>query len=169
MDLSNLTYRETSNWQLIFDKYPEMTFYVKSCPIPGVSIGVMDLPTPYYRMKQPGTSVEFDDVSLSLILDEQLIVYETLFNWMMSLKPLTLNDSTTDTAIKSRIEKYTGDMFSNAKISLFSNNFTEIYKTINIYHLWPNSLSTIDLSNEDTESVVLTFEVIFSYAYFNIS
>ena len=62
-----------------------MEFWCQKFPIPGVELGVVDVPTPFITLQVPGEHMKFDDLEIVFKINDNLDNYLELFNWITGL------------------------------------------------------------------------------------
>ena len=70
---SNHNFLSPIEFKLVLDRLPNVVFFVKSATIPGISAGSTDRPTPFKTLHEPGDKLQYDDLTVSIICDENWI------------------------------------------------------------------------------------------------
>jgi len=125
-------------------KDTNITMYLKNCPLPGLSVGNIDLGsgTDHYVLQTNGTRIEFEDLVMEFFISEDwsnyIEIYEMIMSYLGSYLP-EANDIT---------------------LQMFDNT-NEIIKSFIIEDCYPISLSTVETTVIGEESY-LTCTVAFS-------
>jgi hypothetical protein len=129
---------------------------VQEVNIPGITIGIIEHPWQSMKDKMPGDSIEFNNLTLTVILDEDLkSLKEIIDNCMISHNP------TTNTY-------HNKNALFDATLHLTSNK-NNVKHTLTFYDAWIQSFSDISLqttSSED-EQVTVQFEIVYNYYTFS--
>jgi hypothetical protein len=64
---------------------PNVEFFVQRVRIPGLTLPVVERPTPFVKIPEPGDHLEFDTLSVTFKINEDLDNYLEIFNWMIAL------------------------------------------------------------------------------------
>ena len=70
-------------FQLI--KYPKVSFFCQSATVPGISLPVATQSTRYNAIPHPGDEINFEDLNVQFIVDENMSNYITMHNWVRKL------------------------------------------------------------------------------------
>lgn len=88
----NHNLQQSNNFLMIIEgderlNVKDVTFYIKNFPIPDVNISVIDVPTHIKKMPFPGQGkMDYGDLSLDMLLDDNLNNYFELLKWIYRLK-----------------------------------------------------------------------------------
>ena len=72
-------------YKLVLKRAPNVVFWCQKFPIPGIELGVVDVPTPFITLQVPGEHMKFDDLEIIFKVDDDLTNYLELFNWIIAL------------------------------------------------------------------------------------
>ena len=72
----------TSNFRISFPKNQQLEFMAMSVNVPTVSLGTIEQPYQNTRLKLPDNKFEWDDITIEFIMDENLLVYELIKDWI---------------------------------------------------------------------------------------
>ena len=85
---SNLNYLQPTGFRVTIDRtrYPNLEYFVQSVSHPGATMTPVELPVRRLTsVPLAGDNVTFGEVSFSLILDENLVGYQEMFNWIVRI------------------------------------------------------------------------------------
>ena len=123
-------------WRAIMEDHQDLVYKLKGCPIPGVSMGITELPSrDVYNLKTHGDKLEYENISLEFIIDEDWSNYINLFEWLKasaSTKEMDTRDFTVQ----------------------LLNNVNKLFKEFLFEDCFPVNLSTVDMTVVDNESVL---------------
>jgi hypothetical protein len=68
-------------YRLSIARLPATTYFCQTASVPSVSLTDISVSTPFATMRTP-SKMEFDDLTISFIVDEQLTNWLEIFNWM---------------------------------------------------------------------------------------
>jgi len=146
------------NFRLLIDKIPNVEYYIKSLNLPGMTfseaIASAGIGVDVYL---PGDKVEFDQLEVTFLVDEDLQNFKEIFDWMDAIIPF--KDPTKYTG-------YTDPLGQYADITLVvTTNKNVPNKYIKFRDCLPTRLSGIEFeSGSDAEAITCT--VSFRFAYY---
>tara|TARA_B100000287_G_scaffold290653_1_gene274017 strand:- start:599 stop:1180 length:582 start_codon:yes stop_codon:yes gene_type:complete len=157
------------NFQL--QRAPKVTFFGNAINIPGIELGVTEQPSYLKNIPLPGDMMEFGDLSLRFLVDENLENYIEIQNWMRGMGfpedlkeiyHLQLDDSVLDQPSKSQL-----NLYSDATLTVLSNINIPKFK-VNFQNVFPYSLSAIEFDAGVSDLEYVTAEVTFKYTIYTI-
>ncbi len=66
-------------------KTPTINYFVQTVNVPGISMQSVNQPNPFVKIPYGGDHLQFDDLTISYKVDEDLRNYMELYNWIKSL------------------------------------------------------------------------------------
>lgn len=69
------------NYKFKIQNIPDVEYRVQNITLPGLSIGFIDRPTPFYKVPEGG-NITYEDLQLTFMVGEEMKDYLSLFNWM---------------------------------------------------------------------------------------
>lgn len=143
-------------------RLPTVEFLVQSVTIPDVESSSVSVPTPLSKFYEQQDTLDYSDLSMKFVIDEDMKNYVEVFDWLRSLSPAERSQQfgelkQSEYGTESDISIIITDSNKNPKI-----NFTFL-------KCFPTSLSSFEL-NLVAESVdVVTATVTFRYDRFTVS
>ena len=139
------------NHYFVIEKFPEVSYTITEVSTPDISLGKIDIKTPYLTMMKPGTSLSFSDLRLTFIVDENLSNYRQLFKWLLLLKEYDIMIPEQRVAAQAKMEEIGGTLNSSLKsdcdLHILTNKKNEKL-VFRFKECWPYSLSSISLSTK---------------------
>jgi hypothetical protein len=180
-----LDYASPTQFRFGIHQLPKVEFFTTAINLPGISLGIATLSTPYKDIPLPGEKLEYGNLSIEFLVDEYLENYISLHNWMTGLgfpqdreefktyRDVTSNTPTTPTAAaKSDIKVGTATpdraMFSDAFIMILSNKNNPILE-INFEDIFPVSIGDLDYSQAATDVEYLSVSAEFAYKIYTMT
>lgn len=150
-------------------KLPNFNFKLKTVDTPSITLNAIESPNPFQKMRVPGDSIEYGNLSLTFIIDEGLYNYTAIINWINGLSfpdsfeqfKNMVNDKDI-IQVNERSKSYTNRETSDINIHLLSNHKNSNIK-LKIFNAFPISLSGISLSNNNTDAQIIEATVDFSF------
>ena len=143
-------------------KLPNTSFFIQSANIPGVSGGAVNVATPFKNYSEPGDRLSYNELTISFIVDEALISWTSLRDWLIGLN--FPNNYDQYRAIRGQKNSGIDERFSDATLQIFSSN-NVLKKEVRYQRLFPVSLGDLDMKT--TENQISYLPVSASFRYFD--
>lgn len=146
---------------------PYFSAFAQTFELPGVTLGRAIRPTPLVDIPEPGDKLEFDDFSITFLIDEELKNYKEIWKWLMHLGyPKNTKE------YRLMVQKQTAyTRKSDIQLNCMTNKFN-ITDSIVFHSAFPIALSGIvfDSANTDVDHPVATATFAYSdYSFRGIS
>jgi len=145
-----------SYYRFYISRLPYTTYFCQSASLPTVTMGEVLMPTPFMAVKQP-TKLDFDELSITFIVDEEMKNWLEIFNWMRSM---------------TNVEDYEEFKASNTHLCtanlLILNSNKNPKLNVTFEGLYPRTLSSIDFSSILTDPEPFQCTATFAYRNYNI-
>ena len=168
---SNKNFLSPVGFKFVIGRTPNVDYFCQAASIPEVSIGVREIPTPVKDYSVPGDKMTFGDLSLRFLVNEDMDNYFEIYKWLKGLtNPKVQSDfakyiNTVDE--KGRSSQFMKTM-SDARLLVLNSNYNSI-ATINLYNIFPTSLTTLEFDASATDINYFTAEVNFRYTIYEIT
>ena len=197
MTTTNATVRQPSGNELDFasptqfrfqiQKLPEVQFFCQTINIPGISVGNLLQPTPLNQIAIAGSDLSYEDLTVSFLIDEQYRNYREVHDWLKGLafpenhtqfQNLLSEGSDRMPRSQSRgVQTESGKtypatpdaaIYSDATLSILtSKNNPQL--EVRFRDVFPKSISSVQLTTQDTEVNYLVADVTFGYKYYEFA
>lgn len=160
---TNLNYLQPTAFKLSIDRknYPNLEFFAQTVSHPSMSLTVADLPFRRTNIHLAGDKLTFDELSATIILDEDMKSYIEMYNWMERLVEQNNRPAT------KRLEDLPPTSADITLSVLSSHNNSN--RKISYADCMPTSLGNINFEATVSDVQYLTFPVTFRFTYFTIS
>ena len=165
--IGNRNFLSPVGFKFTLSKEPKVDFFSNSARIPEISLGTATQPSYLKDVDIPGDKLTFGDFSLRFMVDEGLVNYMKIHNWMSGLgypdstkefKDLTTNDDNL---------RDLNEQFSDGSLHILNSNFQDV-AIVKFKDLFPVYLSSLDFEVTDTDIQYFTAEAIFKYTIYDI-
>ena len=160
--LTNPTFLSPNSFRFSVTKLPDVEFYYQEVSLPSVELGTPEQTSPLIDIPLIGEKLIFGTLPVKFIIDQYLINYKSIFNWLVSLAPdIDKNQfGTFDPKPVGSNKEYSDGILQ----ILDSQNIPAT--TVQFIDLFPVSISgfSVESTNQGVEYLVST--VIFKYSYF---
>ena len=177
-----LDYASPTQFRFGIHQLPKVEFFTVSANLPGISAGTATHATPFKDIPIMGEKLDYENLSISFIVDEYLENYISLHNWMIGYgfprdreQFRTFRDVTSNTPADGGtpsvdiIGSATPDkaMYSDAFLQILSNKNNPILE-VSFENAFPISLSALNFTQTatDVEYMIATAE--FAYQIYEI-
>lgn len=155
--IPNLSLFSPNKFRVVIQRFPGVNFFAQKLTLPTVTLGQTKISTnEYVDFYTPGDKVQYEDLTIEFVLDEDLVSYIQLKEWMV------------DAARKELYKKNEKNdfRFSDMQIIALTNNSNK-NKAIQFYNTFPYSITPIPIDTRLSEEAI-TVSVVFKYSEFNI-
>jgi hypothetical protein len=137
---------------VVINRFKPLSFFAQEIVLPSVILGQNRMPTNRsITYSTPGDTVEYDDLMISFIVDEDLVAYKQLKDWEEEMAGTEIPE----------------ERFSDLSILLLTNNSNKNH-TFKFYNTWPHTIGNIGLSVAQAEDAPVTVDVTFKHSKFEI-
>jgi hypothetical protein len=169
--IENRNFLAPTGFHFQVQRAPKVSYFGNAVNIPSITLGVAAQPNYLRGIPLPGDMMDFDDLTLRFLVDENLENYMEIQHWMRGLGfPESLDeiynfqreDADLVQPYKSQLNLYSDgtltvlDSMNNAKFKIVFEN------------MFPYALSTLDFDATQTDLEYFTAEVSFKYTIYNI-
>ena len=168
--ISNRNFLAPTGFKFSIKRCPGATFFCNKANIPSLDLGVAVQPNYLKDIDRPGDKIQFGDLTITFLVDEDLVNYMEIQKWIRGLGyPESLDQfaELEKEAIIGPDGKFT-DIFSDGTLQILSNNQIPKYNVV-FQGLWPYTLSTLTFDATDTDIEYFTADVSFKYTIYNLT
>ena len=170
--IKNRNFLSPTGFKFIMDKAPKVSFFGNQINIPQMTLGVAQQPTYLRDIPLPGDKIQFEDLTLRFLVDENLDNYMEIFKWIRALGfPESLEEiyqwQEKDFSVKQPA-KSTESFYSDATLEILTSSQNPNFK-IKFQDCWPTTLSTLEFDATSEDISYFTADVSFKYTIFNIT
>ena len=152
------TYTETTNKNFLsplgymfkMNRTPNMNFFVTQIILPGITVGNVDMPTPFKRLPLAGDKMEFNDLVITFKVDEDMNNYLELFDWIRSY------------GTPESFEQYKGKPYTDGTLTVL-NSFSRPNIEFVFEELFPINLSDLQFASNSSDVEYVECTALFKY------
>ena len=152
---TNRNFLNPVGFQLKLEKFAGVDFFCQSASIPDISMPFAEVNTPFRNIPIAGSGgVDFADLQLTFIIDEDMVNYMAIHNW---IRKYGLSEGRTNEP----------DEYSQGELYILTshNNTNHI---IDFQNLFPVSLSGVPFDATVSDVDYLTATVVFKYEKYDV-
>ena len=168
--IENRNFLSPTGFKFSIKRCPAATFFCNKANIPSLDLGIAQQPTYFKDIDRPGEKIEFGDLTITFLVDEDLVNYMEIQKWIRGLGyPESLDEFSEleKEAIIGPQGKFS-DIVSDGTLQILSNNQIPKYNVV-FQGLWPYTLSTLTFYATDTDIEYFTADVSFKYTIYNLT
>jgi len=169
-------------------KLPKVEYFCTSVNIPGVSLSNIDIATPLKSIPVPGTILDYGDLEMSFLVDENLENYREIHGWLTGLgfprdhtQAKTLldaakdrfptggkSDAVTDAGKVTGSPMPLGPVFSDATLNVLTSKNTANIE-VRFSDMFPVSLSALNFNQQANDVDYLSASVTMKYKIYEFA
>ena len=151
---------------------PAVAFFCNEANIPSIDLGVAEQPSYLKNIPVPGDKIQFGDLSLRFLVDEDLTNYMEIQNWIRGLGyPENMDEFRkleSEGVMPTNFGQKGDDIYSDGTLQILSSNLVPSFQVV-FNDLFPYTLSTITFDATDTDIEYFTADVSFKYTIYNLT
>ena len=151
---------------------PGVAFFCNQANIPSMDLGIAEQPTYLRNIPTPGDKIQFGDLTLRFLVDEDLVNYMELQRWIRGLGyPENMDEFRkleSEGVMPTNFGQAGDDIYSDGTLQILSSNLVPQFQVV-FNDLFPYSLSTVTFDATDTDIEYFTADVSFKYTIYNLT
>ena len=120
--ISNRNFLSPTGFKFVLDRSPKVAFFCNQANIPDITLGIAIQPTYFKDIDVPGDKIQFGDLNLRFLVDEDLGNYMEIQNWIRGLgypeDIKQFRDLEAQSTVKGRYVKDRQNIYSDATLQL---------------------------------------------------
>ena len=164
--IQNRNFLSPVGFKFTLSKDPKVAFFCTKTKIPETSLRTEIQPSYLKDIDVPGDKITYADLYLKFLVDEDLVNYMAIHNWITGLGfPETTNQYTdliTEDGIRDSLSA-----FSDGSLYILDSNYNT-NAVVKFKDLFPVSLTSLEFDTTQTDIQYFTAEVSFKYTIYNI-
>jgi hypothetical protein len=164
--IQNRNFLSPVGFKFTLSKDPKVAFFCTKTKIPEISLRTEIQPSYLKDIDVPGDKITYADLYLKFLVDEDLVNYMAIHNWITGLGfPETANqyaDLITEDGIKNSLSA-----FSDGSLYILDSSYNT-NAVVKFKDLFPVSLTSLEFDTTQTDIQYFTAEVSFKYTVYNI-
>lgn len=165
--IENKNYLSPTGFKFNIVKTPKVDFFSNSARIPGIQLGNVKVGNYLKAIDLPGDNIQFEDLTLQFIVDENLENYLEIHNWIYGLGYPESVDEFKTLITSADGSKDMKEQFSDGTLAILNSNFN-VSARVKFRDLFPVSLSSLEFTATETDYTYFTATVTFKYLFYTI-
>jgi len=164
--IGNRNFLSPVGFSFVLAKEPKVSFFCNSARIPEISLGTAIQPSYLKDIDVPGDKLTYGDFSLRFLVDENLVNYMAIHNWLTGLGYPETTQDFKDLITENQIQDLK-KQFSDGSLHILNSNYREV-AIVKFKDLFPIYLTSLEFEASDSDISYFTAEVTFKYTVYNI-
>ena len=170
--IENRNFLSPVGFKFSLKRAPGVAFFCNQANIPSMDLGIAEQPTYLRDIPTPGDKIQFGDLTLRFLVDEDLVNYMELQRWIRGLGyPEDMDEfrKLEGEAVMPGNFGNSGDqIYSDGTLQILSSNLVPQFQVV-FTDLFPYTLSTVTFDATDTDIEYFTADVSFKYTIYNLT
>ena len=170
--IDNRNFLAPTGFKFSLKRSPGVAFFCNQANIPSLDLGVATQPSYLKDIDVPGDKIQFGDLTLRFLVDEDLVNYMEIQNWIRGLgypeSVKEFDDLEKEAVLPGNFDRSGDNIYSDGTLQILSSNLVAKFN-VNFKDMFPYSLSTITFDATDTDIEYFTADVSFKYTIYNLT
>jgi hypothetical protein len=179
-----MNYLRPSGFRFLIQGLPQVTYFCQAANIPTINLGVVTQYTPLIDIPRPGEKLQFGELTIQFLIQEDMQNYSELYNWLIGLgspensyqfQQRTSEQAYRDSTINTDVGPSGGGVtrksdlvdYSDASLMVMSSNNIAVAQ-MNFKDCFPISLSGVDFDISNGQTQYFTASAVFKYTSFTV-
>ena len=170
--IENRNFLSPVGFKFSLKRAPGVAFFCNQANIPSMDLGIAEQPTYLRDIPTPGDKIQFGDLTLRFLVDEDLVNYMELQRWIRGLGfPESMQEFRKlegEAVLPGNFGNAGDDIYSDGTLQILSSNLVPSFQVV-FSDLFPYTLSTVTFDATDTDIEYFTADVSFKYTIYNLT
>lgn len=175
--ITNRNFLSPVGFKFTLTKAPKVAFFCQQAGLPELSLGIANQPSYLKDVPVPGDKLEYGDLSITFLVDENLENYMSIHNWLLGLgfpesgdqfEELVSDPNEVSRYGRNQAQPDYNQQYSDGSLIILSSMFNPLH-TVRFKDLFPYSLTGLDFDATSTDTDYFTATVSFKYTYYTIT
>ena len=157
-----------NKFALNFSRVPNMQYFCQGVSVPGISLGEVVQTNPFVDLYSPGEKAIYDLMNVTFFIDEELTAWKEIHDWIRAMTfPTEFEEYKQLSRLSKNISRPKTPQYSDAILTTYTSSNTPLYR-FKFKDCFPTTLSTFVMSAADSPDNIMTADVTFRFAYYDI-
>ena len=170
--IENRNFLSPVGFKFSLKRAPGVAFFCNQANIPSMDLGIAEQPTYLRNIPTPGDKIQFGDLTLRFLVDEDLVNYMELQRWIRGLGyPENMDECRKlegEAVLPANFGQAGDNIYSDGTLQILSSNLVPSFQVV-FNDLFPYTLSTVTFDATDTDIEYFTADVSFKYTIYNLT
>lgn len=151
-----------TGFRFVIKRLPNTSFFVQSASVPAVDMGFTPVANPFKTLKYAGDKLNFGSFNLTVRLDEYMVTYNEIFDWMTAI---TKNESYKQFADLKNGEN---GLYSDASLIVLDSRSNPGIEIV-LKDIFPTNLSEIRFDTTSSSINYITCDITFEHNGYTVN
>ena len=170
--IENRNFLSPVGFKFSLKRAPGVAFFCNQANIPSMDLGIAEQPTYLRNIPTPGDKIQFGDLTLRFLVDEDLVNYMELQRWIRGLGyPENMDEFRKlegEAVLPANFGQAGDNIYSDGTLQILSSNLVPSFQVV-FTDLFPYTLSTVMFDATDSDIEYFTADVSFKYTIYNLT
>jgi hypothetical protein len=164
---SNINPLSPNGFNFAIQLLPEVNFFCQEVNLPGLTFGDPMMANPFASVPIPGDHITYDTLNVKFLVDENMINYQSIFNWIVALgfpqgyqQYVNFVGSANATALSELAKNY-----SYGTLQILGSNNNPV-ATVQFVDIFPIALESLLFESTNTDVPYIVGNATFRYSYY---
>ena len=158
----NTSFLSPIGFKFQLNNFPEVNYFVQSASLPGISISSISVPTPLKAIDLAGDEVNFEELTIKFIVDENMKNWLAIYDWIIGL-----GFPTEEGQAKYKKLSTNSELTTDATLTVLTGNMNPQINFV-FQNCFPLNLSSIAFDSGGTDIDYVTADVSFRYDVYTV-
>ena len=170
----NRNFLAPTGFKFLVSRAPKISYFGNQVNIPSLTLGIANQPSYLKDIPRPGEKIDFEDLTLTFLVDEDLTNYMEIQNWIRGIGfPESLDQiydfqqDDTLTVMNKALRNQGINLYSDGSLLILNNVNLPKFK-VTFDGMFPYFLSTLAFDATQSDLEYFTAQVSFKYNIYNI-
>jgi len=170
--LENRNFLSPTGFKFTLKRSPGVAFFCNQANIPDLTLGIAVQSSYLKDIDIPGDKIQFGDLTLQFMVDEDLKNYMEIQNWIRGLgypeKISQFRELQAEGIVRERYKQASPNIYSDGVLQILNSSMVPKFQ-VQFRDLFPYSLSTLPFDATMTDIQYFTADVSFKYTIYDIT
>lgn len=181
-----LNYLRPNGFRFIIQSLPKVTYFCQAANIPSINLGFAVQPTSLINIPRPGEKIDFGELTVRFLIQEDMANYIELYNWITALgfpsdhsqfqsrfiqqsfrNPQVNNTDMGANTVLTVPRKTDLTEYSDATLMVLDSNNNSVAQ-LDFADCFPTSLSGVDFDISSGQTQYFSAVAVFKYRVFTV-
>ena len=159
---TNTSFLSPIGFKFQLNNFPEVNYFCQSATLPGISISSISVPTPLKAIDLAGDEVNFEELTIKFIVDENMKNWLSIYDWIIGL-----GFPTEEGQAKYKKLSTNSELTTDATLTVLTGNMNPQINFV-FQNCFPLNLSSIAFDSGGTDIDYVTADVSFRYDVYTV-
>jgi hypothetical protein len=161
----NINYLQQTGGRMVLKRAPNLMFFLQTVDIPAVQLNEATFYTQLDRIPLPGDILRRSTLDVTFKVDEDLVNYKEILNWMYGLAEPDSYDQYKALATEGRAHR--DGVMSDINV-IIANSAQRNHQEFHFQDCWPTAIGNLRFTTKDKEIIPLDVGVSFIFRHFTV-